>query len=329
MVAQILTLPAFDNTLGALFIGFGVSAVTYGIFIIQVYTYYRRYPLDKTAYKALVALLCLMETSHQALLGHCVYYYTVTNYNNVVALLEKPIWSLIMQMTIGAAAGTLVKFCFSLRVWRFSYGNWWLTILLMLLTFGQMGLAIAFTIKSFELPGLPDIVDLRVLGSVSLGLGVMNDIAVAAALCYYLQGMRSSHTKGNSMIRTLTIYAVNTGVLTSAMSFATMVIFDFMPKNLIFVGCYFVLSKLYATSFLATLNTREIIRGRGTDREHVKTASFQIVTDNVNRTINMPMQVPVPTIHENLDDVEEWQKSDARGQNLSQGSVTPRYVIGW
>ena len=33
---------------------------------------------------------------------------------------------------------------------------------------------------------------------------------------------------------------------------------------------YFVVSKLYAVSFLATLNTRTLIRGRGTDNEQPK-----------------------------------------------------------
>ncbi|KIJ64657.1 hypothetical protein HYDPIDRAFT_112055 [Hydnomerulius pinastri MD-312] len=328
MATLIPSPPAFDNTLGALLIGFGASAVAYGMFTIQVYTYYRRYPSDKAGYKALVALLWILETADQALIGHCVYYYSITNYMNIAALFGKPVWSIILQMTIGALVGTVVKLCFSMRVWRFSYRNWWLTGILMLLTFGQMGLAITFTIKSFELPGFPDLVNLRVVGSISLGLGVINDMAVAAALCYYLQSMRSSYSNADSMIRTLTIYAVNTGVLTSACSFATLIIFDFMPNNFIFICCYFVLSKLYAISFLATLNTRKIIRGRGTDREHGKTTSFQMVTDSMQRTINIPMQMPMPTIQEDLDYIEEYQKSQTRSQDSTHSSA-PHYAIGW
>ena len=65
------TLPSFDNTLGALFIGFSVSTVRvlfvftrwlcwsfnrlYGMFLLQVLNYYRRYPLDKAGYKAIVS----------------------------------------------------------------------------------------------------------------------------------------------------------------------------------------------------------------------------------------------------------------------------------
>ncbi|KIK98767.1 hypothetical protein PAXRUDRAFT_133485 [Paxillus rubicundulus Ve08.2h10] len=305
MATQTASLPAFDNTLGALFIGFAVSAVAYGMLTIQMYTYYSRYPFDKASYKILVTLPRLMETTHQVLLGHVVYYYTVTNFTDVMELLRKPIWYVRF-----ALHSTETDICFSLRVWRFSYGNWWLTSLLVsptvrvnLLTADR-----AYHCFSFELSGLPDLVDLRVLGSTSLALGVLNDLAVAAALCYYLQSIRSSYTKDDSTIRTLTIYAVNTGILTSAMSFATVIVYDLMPKNLIFVGCYFVVSKLYAISFLATLNTRQIIRGRGTDRETAKPLSFQIVTEGGPHTINIPLQMPTPTIDDS-GDIEGRQKA--------------------
>lgn len=46
---------------------------------------------------------------------------------------------------------------------------------------------------------IPLIVDLifllQVLGMVALGLNALNDISVAAALCYYLQGMRCNYSQ--------------------------------------------------------------------------------------------------------------------------------------
>ncbi|KAG1763629.1 hypothetical protein EDD22DRAFT_886589 [Suillus occidentalis] len=54
-----------------------------------------------------------------------------------------------MQMTLGAVVGAIVKACFTLRVWRFSYRNWWLTGFLFLLVLAQLSLATAFTVKWF------------------------------------------------------------------------------------------------------------------------------------------------------------------------------------
>ncbi|KAN0074729.1 hypothetical protein V8E55_011778 [Tylopilus felleus] len=306
-------LPSFDNTLGALFIGFSVSTMVYGVFLVQVYHYYHRYPSDKAGYKVIVALLLILETTHQAFNGHSVYYYAITNYMNMIALLDKPVWSLVFQLLGGAVVGAIVKLLFTLRVWRFSYGN------------------------VYALPALPDLVHLRVVGIVALGIGVLNDIGVAAALCYYLQSMRSSYTQSDSLIRSLTLYAVNTGVLTSAMSFATLIIYNFMPRNFIFVGCYFVQSKLYGVSFVATLNTRQIIRGRGTDGEAKGSPGFEIVVDRQCQTHSIPLQIATIKTDTSSRDVESGE-----GQERQQNSATfsalhddftegqrPYYTVGW
>lgn len=146
-------LPHFDNTLGALLVGFAISATAFGMLTIQVFTYYRRFPQDKAAYKALAALIWSFSFVDQSFVGYAVYFYTITNYLNPVPLVTgKPQWSLILQMTLGAVVGAIVKACFTLRVWRFSYRNWWLTGILFLMIIAQLGTAIAFTVKCFELP---------------------------------------------------------------------------------------------------------------------------------------------------------------------------------
>ncbi|KAG1841929.1 hypothetical protein DFJ58DRAFT_807424 [Suillus subalutaceus] len=294
-------IPRFDNTLGALLVGFSVSATAFGMLTIQVFTYYKRFPQDKAAYKALAALIWSISLVDQAFIGHSVYFYTITNYLDPLPLeTGKPQWTLILQMTLGAVVGAIVKACFTLRVWRFSYRNWWLTAFLFLMVLAQLGTAIVFTVKCFKLPTFTSIISLKSLGSLSLGIGVVTDISIAAALCFHLQKMRSSHPTADSMINTLTIYAVNTGLLTSTVSLSTLVLFDLMPTNFVFICLYFVVSKLYAISFLATLNTRKTIRGRGTDPEGGKAASFSMVTDSMQPSVGMPIQLAVQTIREEI-----------------------------
>jgi hypothetical protein len=294
-------LPRFDNTLGALLVGFAISATAFGMLTIQVFAYYRHFPQDKAAYKALAALIWSLSLVDQAFIGHGVYFYTITNYLDPLPLATgKPLWSLILQLTLGAVVGAIVKACFTLRVWRFSYRNWWLTGFLSLLVLAQLGTATVFTVKCFELPNIPRMISLKTLGSFSLGIGVVTDMSIAASLCFYLLKMRSSHSTADSMINTLIIYAVNTGLLTSTVSLSTLVLFNVMPTNFVFVCLYFVLSKLYAISFLATLNTRKIIRGRGTDPEGGKTASFSLVSESVRPSERMPIQVPMPTVREEI-----------------------------
>ncbi|KAG2068453.1 hypothetical protein BDR04DRAFT_1103284, partial [Suillus decipiens] len=290
-------LPRFDNTLGALLIGFAISATAFGMLTIQVFVYYRCFPQDKAAYKTLVALIWLISFLDQTFIGYAVYFYTITNYLNPLPLTTgKPLWCLILQTTMGAIIGAIVKTCFTLRVWRFSYRNWWLTGFLFLMVLAQLGTATAFTVKCFELPSFARIIALRYLGSISLGIGVVTDMSIAAALCFYLQKMRSNHLNADSMINTLIIYAVNTGLLTSTVSLSTLILFNIMPTNFVFMCMYFVLSKLYAISFLATLNTRKTMRDRGTNPEGGRTTSFNMVAASMQPSVRKSIQLQ--TIHE-------------------------------
>ncbi|KAI0087891.1 hypothetical protein BDY19DRAFT_953691 [Irpex rosettiformis] len=219
----------------------------------------------------------IVEAAHQALIGHASYYYSISNWGNTAVLLYAPIWSLVVEVLLGALAGTFVKLCFAMRVWRFSGGNIWITALIVLLSFAQLAAATVYTVKGLQLSSLLLVNQLKVVGSLSLILGVVTDFITAAALCWFLRNLRTGYKKDDSLVNLLTLYAVNTGVLTSAVSLATMILYNVMPGNFIFMGCYFVLSKLYANSFLATLNTRRVTRGRGTDAETGTMPTFLMV----------------------------------------------------
>ena len=50
----------------------------YGVLTTQVYTYYEKYRQDRIQYKILAAALWVASTVDQCLIGHVVYYYSVT-----------------------------------------------------------------------------------------------------------------------------------------------------------------------------------------------------------------------------------------------------------
>ncbi|PFH51226.1 hypothetical protein AMATHDRAFT_191716 [Amanita thiersii Skay4041] len=283
------------STLGALFVGYAVACCIYGILLTQIFGYFRRYPLDKPMYKIVVVIIGLLETLDQVFIGHIIYFYSIVNFANPVVLLQaRTKWSLILQLTVGAIVGAIVKASFAVRVWRFSGRNIYITGLIFLLTFGQLGLAMTFTVKAFELPDFFSVDQLKILGSVSLGTGVLTDIVTAAALCYYLNKLRTGYKTSDSLVNSLCRYAINTGLFTSTVSLATLVLYNAISKgNLYYVAVYFVLSKLYAISYLATLNTRRTVRGQGTDRE--------ATTNNTNM---FHLGTRVPTV--GRIDVETW-----------------------
>ncbi|KAK7013840.1 hypothetical protein R3P38DRAFT_2720568 [Favolaschia claudopus] len=257
-----------DDTLGAALIGFAFSCVVFGVNTNQCFTYFQRYPGDRLAYKIIVVLIWVLELVDQAFIGHAVYFYTITNYSQPLVMLLQPVaWTLIVQLTVGALIGTIVRLCFAMRVWRFSQRNITVTATVVALNLTEMGLAIAYTIKAFRNPFLMTLPNLKVLASFSLGAGVLTDVFTACALVYFLRKFRTGHKRADSLVNTLTIYAVNTGAFTAAISLLTLIFYDLRPRNFQFMAFYFILSKLYAISFLCTLNTRKIIRGKGTEQE--------------------------------------------------------------
>ncbi|KIP06228.1 hypothetical protein PHLGIDRAFT_19513 [Phlebiopsis gigantea 11061_1 CR5-6] len=266
-----------DNTYGAAFIGTVVSAILFGVVCAQTYTYLNRYPLDRPFYKILVGVLWVLELVHSILVSHASYFYAITNWGNSLVLLFPPIWSLCVQVILGAIAGAIVKICFAMRVWRFSNGNRLVTGVIIVLALAQLVVACIYATRTLQLESVVVVSRLKVVGSLSLSLGTATDIVTAFALCFFLHGLRTGYSKDDSLVNRLTLYAVNTGILTSAVSVATMILYNLMPDNFIFMALYFVLSKLYANSFLATLNTRRVLRGRGTDAETNTVPTFLMV----------------------------------------------------
>ncbi|KAJ7082009.1 hypothetical protein B0H15DRAFT_912510 [Mycena belliarum] len=281
------TMSAFfpvDDTLGAAFIGFAVSCAAVGINTNQVFTYFRRYPEDRLAYKFLVLFVWTLELLDQALIGHAVYFYTISNYSQPLVLLLNPVpWTLIVQLTVGAFIGTIVHLCFAMRVWRFSKRNIPVTLTVVVLTLTEFALAIVYTVRSFQTPFLVKLPDLKVVASFALGTAVVTDVFTAGALCWFLRKFRTGHNKrADTLVNTLTIYAINSGAFTAAMSFLTLIFYDVNPRNFRFLASYFILSKLYAISFLCTLNTRKIVRGRGTEREDGRTTGASGSAANIS-----------------------------------------------
>ncbi|KAJ3809304.1 hypothetical protein F5876DRAFT_44159 [Lentinula aff. lateritia] len=283
-----------DNTLGALFVGFAMACCIYGILLSQIYTYLANYPLDRPVYKFIVRrllnlttpilqvlLILTLETVDQALIGQIYYHYGISNFSNPLTLIEgAQTWfvfeyhymhntktsDLEMFRSFISVVGTIVKISFALRVWRFSQRNFWIT-----------GLIVS------------------VLGTIALGVGVLTDIVTALALCYFLNKLRTGYRQSDSLVSSLIKYAINTGALTSVISVTTVVLYNIMPSNLIFIAVFFILSKLYAISFMATLNTRRVVRGRGTDKQNTTT----------NRTNMFHLGTRVPSM--GPPDMDGWE----------------------
>ncbi|KAF8899670.1 hypothetical protein CPB85DRAFT_186981 [Mucidula mucida] len=320
-MASTLPLPfSIDKTLGAGLVGFSVACVGFGVHTLQTFSYFQRYPLDRPVYKALVAFLWVLELIHQIFIAHVVYFYTISNFTSpLVILVQDVAWTLIAQILLGTVVGTTVKACYAMRVWRFSNRNMVVSGALALLILGQMGanepclkkncelrvdsrfpchlgVSFAFTVRCFVLRRWTFLEDLKLLASLSLGLSAFTDIVTALALALYLRRLRTGYKRSDTLITHLTVYAINTGAVTSACSIVVVVLYDmYTSQNFYFLAMYYVLIKLYAISFMCTLNTRRVTRGRGTDREGTTSQAANLYTGNFYMVHHRPSQRSHPS----------------------------------
>ncbi|KAI6154504.1 hypothetical protein EDD17DRAFT_1630294, partial [Pisolithus thermaeus] len=74
------------------FVGGFVSAMLYGVTILQTYIYYLNDYEDSLAIKLLVAAIWILDTLHILFMCHALYFYMITNYG-VLTSLEYIVWS--------------------------------------------------------------------------------------------------------------------------------------------------------------------------------------------------------------------------------------------
>ncbi|KAK0204513.1 hypothetical protein DFS33DRAFT_1320824 [Desarmillaria ectypa] len=78
-----IALPAFDNTLGALYIGSSISTVLYGVICVQTFLYITS---NRTRFDSWPMKLFGLDTAHQCLMLAGMYRFLITDYANPAAL---------------------------------------------------------------------------------------------------------------------------------------------------------------------------------------------------------------------------------------------------
>ncbi|TBU41892.1 hypothetical protein BD309DRAFT_230277 [Dichomitus squalens] len=103
--------------------------------------------------------------------------------------------------------------------------------------------------------------------STQLSLVVFNDLCIATCLCNFLYRERKESMRQStvSMINVLMLYAINTGLVTSAVMLTCLITLGALPNTLVFVGIYYTASKFYLNALLATLNVRKTIRSHNAE----------------------------------------------------------------
>ncbi|KAI0788218.1 hypothetical protein C8Q74DRAFT_1446702 [Fomes fomentarius] len=216
-----------------------------------------------------------------ASIAHTMYWYMVTNFTDSSALNGIP-WSLATLILLTITSDTVVRSFFTYRVWILSGRNRTLCAILTFFLFIVYVFGLIIAILGFRVSTWEQAAKFIWTMYINMSLVVFTNALIAGTLCYYLHRSRSTISdRTNYLLNVLIRYTINTGVATSAVMLVCMITYVAMPRNFVYIGVYFTLSKcesyvtlrraipilmypsVYLNALLATLNAREKIRRDG------------------------------------------------------------------
>ncbi|KAG2337367.1 hypothetical protein BDR05DRAFT_1005074 [Suillus weaverae] len=232
------------------------TMLLYGVICMQTFHYWQAYGHDRKILKCLVAFIWILETVHTALTVYAVEFYLIMHFGDV-ANLAYAVWGMPASYVIGFIIAYAVNLCFIWRILQLSQKRW-ITICLAILATIRCGFGLANCSLSFYYP-MWKIFRQHVFPTMVVGwvLSAVVDSAIAFTLCIYLRQRRTGMNTTDSILNRLLLYSINTGAITSFCAVLVVIMFLSLPNNLAFIGFVQVQSKLYAISFLASLNTRK------------------------------------------------------------------------
>ncbi|KAJ4489137.1 hypothetical protein C8R41DRAFT_836096 [Lentinula lateritia] len=306
-----------DNTMGAMLVGIIVSAVLYGISLVQTLFYFNRYRDDAWYLKSLVAITVLFDTVHLCFVSHTIYFYLVSRYYDN-GQLDFMIWSVLAEAIPTGFTGALVQTFYTVRVWRLSKKNHVLAVVIMLIVLAQTACGTAWVIISLQLSTFQQLLGISDLTISINALSTAADVIIAASLCFLLAQSRTGFKHSDTMINKLILFGVNTGLATSVCAIASLLSLIASPKTLLYAPFYFCIGRLYSNSLLATLNARNQIRNGSNDAEHMMVSLSQASRDHAVLPTNSKTQRP-QNISIRIDTAKDYASD---GKEDESSSVT-------
>ncbi|KAJ7122814.1 hypothetical protein C8R44DRAFT_981080 [Mycena epipterygia] len=255
---------AVKELFASTFIGFCVATTLYGVSVLQVYLYFRKYyATDRWTLKTMVAALWTFDTLTTIFVAHSLYVF-------VFAFLDAKIltgipWSFTAEKLLVTIITFIAQCFYAHTISKVSQDNSSTkitTTFILFLAVGSFGLGIYTTVHLFKNPALDSIStrSFLIVSGLVQGLAALNDIVITGSLSYYLHVRRNSIPSSEQLIDTLILYAVSRGVLTAIAQIMFLVLNVALPHRQFWLPFHMAVGKLYVNSVLATLNVRERLR---------------------------------------------------------------------
>ncbi|RPD74668.1 hypothetical protein L226DRAFT_560784 [Lentinus tigrinus ALCF2SS1-7] len=283
-----------ESFFGGLLIEVFIACILYGITTLQTFIYFQKYQGDTRFLKLFVGGVWILETAHTAFCIQFVYAYLVSSFGDF-EYFGHINWGIGITVFTEVILSTLVQLFYVRRVWIMSNKSKILTAALTIFTLARVAFGIGSMVLSYTYTAwVPFRAQTSATVTVSGGLGAaaLVDVLVALTLSFYLtRGRSSQHKQSNSRVNLIMLYAVNSGAITATASILSVILYATQKQSLVFLGLVEIQGKLYANSFLGSLNARSHIRNKANPAAQ-QYPSFESYSHNGFR----PVAPPVPKV---------------------------------
>ncbi|KAG7099931.1 hypothetical protein E1B28_001724 [Marasmius oreades] len=259
-------LPDFNPTLGALLVGLILSTALWGVGCTQAYWFYDTFKNERRYLKTLVAISWVLDTTQQALIGHVIYTFTITNYFNPL-FLDHYIWSLWTQSLFECLTSFTVQAFFAYRIFVLSEKNYFVAVLPCMLVLAKLAIGLAYVIinsreSSITMAIMRNFWTSKAVNAITMTSDVFLALFMVVLLARAKTGIKRSDNLLNRLMLTSSeqVYTVNTGLITSVCATITLILATVFPANYLYSVFYFMTGKLYFNTMLASLNARRNVQ---------------------------------------------------------------------
>ncbi|TFK41611.1 hypothetical protein BDQ12DRAFT_390902 [Crucibulum laeve] len=257
--AVVLTKNRNDEiALGMTLLGLIFSSILYGITLTQTYKYFLRFQRDPFFVKILVVAVFLLDTVSVIFVGHASWYYLVTSAPRRIS-----VWSLNVELALSMAISAISETFLAVRVWKFSDHKHMLTLGLLLLALLHFVSGEVSAVQFLLLKRFAKFNSAKVPSILRLSSAALCDTGIAMSSCYFLRKRRTGFRRTDRMIDHMIIFSINSGLLTSVASIACLITYLVVPRTWVYLALCFLITRLYANTFLCSLNSRQILRTSG------------------------------------------------------------------
>ncbi|KAA1470076.1 hypothetical protein DENSPDRAFT_669955 [Dentipellis sp. KUC8613] len=249
------------TTFVALYAGTIIMSTTYGAVTVQAYKYFRSFPNDRVLIRVLVGVLWILDTGHTVATAHGIYRcFNMVMIGSIEDLLvDRPPIGFALLFAFTVVNGACVRGFYIYRIWKLSDKNYILATVLFIFLLYTAAISSVLSVQGFMLPSFYKITTMRTLIYLALGSVTLMDWS----LCIFLSGLllrKKPHSKRTrSLIHSVILYSVTSGLLTSILSLGVLFCFIF-GTAIIWIGPWILFDKSYLLACYTTLNSRKSFR---------------------------------------------------------------------